>query len=97
MQAQDHECKSATPTELRANIYKLLEEVLETGIPLEINKGNKRLRIVPVEQTNKRSKHIGQLLSGKVVIGRQAGFPNPSCYEERPYTPPAPFPPSAAN
>jgi prevent-host-death family protein len=45
--------KTVTPTELRANIYKLLEEVLETGVPLEINKGSKRLRIVPVEQANK--------------------------------------------
>jgi len=45
--------KTVTPTELRANIYKLLEEVLNSGIPLEINKGNKRLRIVPVEENNK--------------------------------------------
>jgi len=45
--------KTVTPTELRANIYKLLEEVLETGVPLEINKGKKRLRIVPVEQGQK--------------------------------------------
>ena len=45
--------KTVTPTELRANIYKLLEEVLDTGIPLEINKGNKRLRIVPVAQGQK--------------------------------------------
>ncbi|MEZ4593519.1 MAG: type II toxin-antitoxin system Phd/YefM family antitoxin [Chloroflexota bacterium] len=45
--------KTVTPTELRANIYKLLEEVLDTGIPLEINKGSKRLRIVPVEQGQK--------------------------------------------
>jgi prevent-host-death family protein len=45
--------KTVTPTELRANIYKLLEEVLDTGIPLEINKGNKRLRIVPVVQGQK--------------------------------------------
>ncbi|MCP4420650.1 MAG: type II toxin-antitoxin system Phd/YefM family antitoxin [Chloroflexi bacterium] len=45
--------KTVTPTELRANIYKLLEEVLSTGIPLEINKGQKRLRIVPVEQVDK--------------------------------------------
>lgn len=45
--------KTVTPTELRANIYKLLEEVIDTGIPLEINKGSKRLRIVPVEQGQK--------------------------------------------
>ena len=45
--------KTVTPTELRANIYKLLEEVLKTGVPLEIKKGNKRLRIVPVEKADK--------------------------------------------
>lgn len=45
--------KTITPTELRANIYKLLDEVLETGLPLEIKKGNQRLRTVPVEQVDK--------------------------------------------
>lgn len=45
--------KKVTPTELRANIYNLLEEVLETGIPLEIKKGERRLRIVPVEPADK--------------------------------------------
>ncbi|MEB3309051.1 MAG: type II toxin-antitoxin system Phd/YefM family antitoxin [Snowella sp.] len=41
--------KSITPTELRGNLYNLLDEVLKTGIPLEIERGGKRLRIVPVE------------------------------------------------
>lgn len=45
--------KSVTPTELRTNIYHLLDEVLATGIPIEIKKGNKRLRIVAVEQVDK--------------------------------------------
>lgn len=45
--------KRVTPTELRADIYNLLEEVLETGIPLEIKKGQRRLRIVPVEPADK--------------------------------------------
>lgn len=45
--------KTITPTELRTNIYKLLEEVLDSGIPLEIKKGGKRLRIVPVEEGQK--------------------------------------------
>lgn len=40
--------KSVTPTELRSNIYKILDEVLATGIPIEINKGGQRLRVVPV-------------------------------------------------
>jgi prevent-host-death family protein len=45
--------KTVSPTELRNNIYKLLDEVLNSGIPIEINKGGKLLRIVPVEKINK--------------------------------------------
>jgi len=45
--------KTVTPTELRSNIYNLLDEVLRTGIPLEINKGGQKLRIVPVEKVDK--------------------------------------------
>jgi PHD/YefM family antitoxin component YafN of YafNO toxin-antitoxin module len=45
--------RTVTPTELRANIYKLLDEVLQTGLPIEIKKGDRRLRIVPVEQKAK--------------------------------------------
>ncbi|MCA9981441.1 MAG: type II toxin-antitoxin system Phd/YefM family antitoxin [Anaerolineales bacterium] len=45
--------KTVTPTELRANIYNLLEEVLQTGVPLEIKKGAHLLRIVPVMEVDK--------------------------------------------
>ena len=45
--------KTVTPTELRANIYELLEDVLRSGLPLEIKKGDKRLRIVPLEKVDK--------------------------------------------
>jgi prevent-host-death family protein len=45
--------KTVTPTELRANIYKLLEDVLKTGVPLEVKKGKKRLRIVPAEPVDR--------------------------------------------
>jgi prevent-host-death family protein len=45
--------KTLTPTELRANIYQLLDEVLNTGVPLEIKKGDRKLRIIPVEKVDK--------------------------------------------
>lgn len=45
--------KTITVTELRGNIYKLLDEVLNTGIPIEIKKGGKKLKIVPVGKTDK--------------------------------------------
>jgi hypothetical protein len=45
--------KSVTPTELRANIYKLLDEVLKTGIPLEVRRGGKTLTIISGEKMDK--------------------------------------------
>ncbi|WP_414623440.1 type II toxin-antitoxin system Phd/YefM family antitoxin [Calothrix sp. CCY 0018] len=47
--------KKVTLTELSNNIDSLLDEVLETGISLEINKNGKVLRIVPVEKKDKLS------------------------------------------
>jgi antitoxin (DNA-binding transcriptional repressor) of toxin-antitoxin stability system len=38
---------------LRENIYRLLDEVLETGVPLEIEHRGKILRIVPMESQSK--------------------------------------------
>lgn len=45
--------KTITPTQLRADIYNLLDEILKTGLPLEIKKGDKKLKIVPVGQVDK--------------------------------------------
>jgi prevent-host-death family protein len=42
-----------SPTRLRANLYRLLDEVLETGIPIEISRDGRRLRIVPVEPASR--------------------------------------------
>jgi antitoxin Phd_YefM of type II toxin-antitoxin system len=40
---------AVSASELRQNIYRLLDEVLETGIPLEIERKGQRLRIVPAD------------------------------------------------
>ncbi len=45
--------KTISVTELRGNIYKLLDEILNTGIPIEINKGGKKLKIMAVGKVNK--------------------------------------------
>lgn len=42
-----------SPSELRANIYRLLDEVLDTGVPLEVERKGRRLRIVPNEPVSK--------------------------------------------
>jgi hypothetical protein len=41
------------PTEFRKNIYKLLDQVLNTGVPIEIERKGKRIKIVPEKKMNK--------------------------------------------
>lgn len=47
--------KVLTASKLRENIYNVLDQVLKTGVPVEIDRGGRRLRIVPV-QDSRRSK-----------------------------------------
>jgi antitoxin (DNA-binding transcriptional repressor) of toxin-antitoxin stability system len=56
--------KTVSPTELRSNIYKLPDEVLNSGVPIEINKGGKLLRIIPVAKSNK----LANLVSRSDII-----------------------------
>jgi len=42
-----------TASKLRANIYNVLDHVLETGIAVEIHRKGKTLKIVPVEKKSK--------------------------------------------
>lgn len=65
-----------TLSELRANIYRLVDEVLETGVPLELERNGARVRIVPVDAPKK----LGQLPlrnlfacePDELVLGRRA-------------------------
>ncbi|HYU34817.1 MAG TPA: type II toxin-antitoxin system Phd/YefM family antitoxin [Thermoanaerobaculia bacterium] len=42
-----------TVSELRQNIYHLLDQVLDTGVPLEIERNGRRLRISPESPQDK--------------------------------------------
>jgi len=42
-----------TASQLRQNIYQLLDQVLDTGLPLEIERKGRRLRIVPESPRDK--------------------------------------------
>ena len=42
---------SITASKLRENVYRILDEVLETGIPVEINRRGKKLKIVRAKET----------------------------------------------
>jgi hypothetical protein len=42
-----------TATELRKNVYKLLDKILESGIPVKVKRKDKMLLITPVEPVSK--------------------------------------------
>lgn len=41
------------PSQLRKNIYRILDQVLDTGVPIVIERRGRRLRIVPIEAPGK--------------------------------------------
>lgn len=45
--------KTITIAQFHGNIDNFLQEVLDTGIPLEISKGDQKLRIVPAAPVDK--------------------------------------------
>lgn len=50
---------AVTASELRQNIYKLLDEVLESGVPLEIERKGRRLRLAPADPPSKLDRLVG--------------------------------------
>jgi len=45
-----------TASKLRQDIYRILDQVIETGIPAEIERKGKIVRIVPPEESEKLSR-----------------------------------------
>lgn len=46
--------KPLTATELRANLYRVLDEVVETGIPQEVRRGERTLLILLADPPRRR-------------------------------------------
>ena len=55
-----------TPTQLRANLYYLLDQVLESGEPLEVIRKGKVLRIVPAEAP---FSHLQKIVQRDCILG----------------------------
>ena len=47
-----------TASKLRENIYRILDRVLETGMPVEVRRKGKTLRIVPVDPPSRTARLI---------------------------------------
>lgn len=59
-------------TSLRKNIYSVLDSVLETGVPAEIERNGKRLRIVSGESGTR----LSRLEPHKIVKGDSGELPD---------------------
>lgn len=55
-------------TELRANIYNIVDEIIKTGQPIEIERAGITLRIVPVENTYQPEGKMNKLIARHEVI-----------------------------
>jgi hypothetical protein len=60
-----------TASKLRENIYKILDQILETGVPVEIERDGKLLRISTVEP------QAGEPPAAKVPAWRSRGLGAP--------------------
>ena len=52
-------------TKARADLYKIVDRVLETGVPVEIERRGRKIRIVPVRPKSKLDnlvKHPGTII-----------------------------------
>ena len=45
-------------TKLRANLYQIVDRVIETGIPVEIERNGERVRLAPVKRRTKLEKLV---------------------------------------
>jgi|CXWL01.1.fsa_nt_gi antitoxin (DNA-binding transcriptional repressor) of toxin-antitoxin stability system len=52
--------RTLSASEVRRNVYRLLDEVLATGQPVEILRKGKRLRIVPVESVGRLDRLVSR-------------------------------------
>jgi len=55
---------SISVSSFRSNIYRILDEVVKTGKPLELNRKGSRLAIVPLDK-----KKLDNLVKHNVVVG----------------------------
>ena len=47
-----------TASKLRQDVYRILDQILETGIPVEIERNGRTLRIVPDDPPTKLSRLV---------------------------------------
>ena len=67
-----------TATEFRQNIYSILDRALETGVPVEIERKGRLLRVVPEQKASK----LSGLKKRNHVVGDPEDFIHMDWYKE---------------
>ena len=57
-----------TASKLRANVYRVLDQVLETGVPVEIERHGRRVRIVAADTPKSRTSKLARLKRRRVLL-----------------------------
>ena len=52
-------------TTLRQQLFKVVDRIIKTGVPVEISRRGHKLRIVPVDKTSK----LARLTTHKAIVG----------------------------
>jgi PHD/YefM family antitoxin component YafN of YafNO toxin-antitoxin module len=68
---------SISVSSFRCNIYKVLDEVVKTGKPLELKRKGSRLAIAPLE----KKKKLDNLVKHNVVVGNPQELVELDCTE----------------
>lgn len=66
-------------TKLRADIYRVIESVISSGVPVEIELRGKKVRIVPAEQRDKLANLVKR--SG-VIVGDPGHIDQTKTFDE---------------
>ncbi len=54
-----------TATKLRQNLYRILDEIIDSGIPVRINRKGEILKIIPEKKKSK----LERLTEHKTIVG----------------------------
>jgi len=58
-------------TKLRANLYQIVDRVIETGMPVDIERNGERVRLAPVKRRTKLEKLVRRPAS---IVGDPEGI-----------------------
>jgi prevent-host-death family protein len=67
-------------TKLRADLYRVIDDVIKKGVPVEVELRGRKVRIVPAEP---RDKLVGLVKRPGVIVGDPGRLPRINTFDEK--------------